>query len=79
MIYVNFTAVAVVGFWVGFADEFKLSVCYPRSNVDQQMQASARLLNDLNNIADTSLSWNLKLNPAKCVIMGVGEKSVSDQ
>ena len=54
-------------------------VCYPRNNVDLQMQASVRLQNALNNIADTSLSWNLKLNPAKCVITRFGEKSVTDQ
>ena len=79
LIYVNFITVAVAGCWVAFADDFKLCVCYPRNNVDQQMQASVRLQNDLNNIADTSLSWNLKLNPAKCVIMRFGERSGTDQ
>ena len=67
----------MAGCWVAFADDFKLCVCYPRNIVDQQMQASVRLQNYLNNIADTSLSWNLKLNPAKCVRFG--EKSVTDQ
>ena len=43
------------------------------------MQASARLQTDLNNIADTRLSWNLKLNPAKRVIMSFGGKSETDQ
>ena len=55
------------------------TVCYPRNNVDQKMLASVRLQNDLNNIAVASLSWSLKLNPAKCVIKRFGEKSVTDQ
>ena len=69
----------MAGCWVSFADDFKLCVCYLRNNVDQQMQASVRLQNDLNYIADTSLSWNLKLNPSKCVLMRFDEKSVTDQ
>ena len=56
LIYVNFITVAVAGCWVAFTDNFKLCVCYPRNNVDQLMQASLRLQNDLSNIADTSLS-----------------------
>ena len=70
LMYVNFITVAVAA---AFADEFKLCVCYPRNNVDKQMQVSVWLQNDLNNIADTSLSWNLKLNPAKCLEMRFGE------
>ena len=69
----------MVGCWVAFADYFKLYVSYPRNKLYQQMQASVRLQNDLRNIAEPSLSWNLKLNPAKCVIMMFGEKSVTDQ
>ena len=43
LIYVNFIIAAVAGCGVAFADHFKLCVCYPRNNVDQQMQASVRL------------------------------------
>ena len=43
------------------------------------MQASVRLQNYLNNIVDTSLSRNLKLNPAQCVIKRFGKKSMTDQ
>ena len=43
------------------------------------MQDSVRLQTYLINISDTSSSWNLKLNLAKCVIMGFGKKSVTDQ
>ena len=53
LIYVKFIAVAVVDCWVAFADDYKLCVCYTRNNLDQQMRASVRLQNDLNNIADT--------------------------
>ena len=51
----------------------------PINNVDQQIQASVRLQIDLINIADTGLSWNLKLNPAECVIVRFVQKSVTDQ
>ena len=43
------------------------------------MQASIRQQNDLTSIADTTLSWNLKLHQVKSVIMRFGEKSVIDQ
>ena len=66
LIYVNFITVAVAGCWFAFTDEFKLCNCYPRNNVDQKMQ------NNLNNIADTSLSWNLKLYPVEHEIMRFG-------
>ena len=69
----------MVSCWLAFADDLNLCICYPRNNVDQQMQVSVRLQNDLNNIADTSLSWSLKLNPAKCVIVTFGGKSVTGQ
>ena len=75
----NFITDAVSGCWVAFADDFKLCVFYPRYNVDQQMQASVRLQNDSYNNADTSLSWNLKLIPAKCIIMRFGEKYLTYQ
>ena len=65
--------------WVAFAADFKLCVCYLKNNVDRQMQASVRLQNDFNNSAIPSLSWSIKLNPAKCVILRFGEKSVTDQ
>ena len=65
--------------WLSLADDFKLCVCYLRNNVDQQMQASVGLQKDLNNFADTSLSCNLKLNPAKFLIMRFGENSLTDQ
>ena len=56
LIYVNFIIVAVASCWVAFADDFKLRVCYPKNNVDHQVQAFVRLQNDLINIEDTSLS-----------------------
>ena len=51
----------------------------PKKNCRPEMEASVRLQRLLNNIADTSLSWNLKLNPAKCVIIRYGKKSVIEQ
>ena len=67
LINVNSITVAVAGYWIAFADDFKLCVCYPIKKLYQKRQA------------DTSLSWNLKLNPANCVIMMFGDKSVTDQ
>ena len=43
------------------------------------MQASVGLQNYLNNIAATSLSWKLKLDPAIFVIIRLGEKSMTKQ
>ena len=37
LIYVKFITVAVAGCSVAFADDIKLSVCYPRNNMDHQM------------------------------------------
>ena len=77
LIYVNFITAEVTGSWVAFADDFKLCVSYPRRNSGQRMVGSRNLQSDLNSIAQRSSSWNLKLNPSKCVVMRFGEKSQS--
>ena len=33
-----------------------------------------KLQHDLNHVAETSRCWNLKLNPAKCMVMRFGER-----
>ena len=76
---VNYITAAVAGCWVAFAHYFRLCVCYPRNIIDQQMRVSVRQQNVLNKIAETYSSWNLKLNPEKCVIMRFGENYVTDQ
>ena len=74
LIYVNFITSNVIGSWAAFADDFKLSVCYPRNNLDDREEGMRKLQQDLNHVAETSRCWNLKLNPAKCMVMRFGER-----
>ena len=73
LIYVNFITKDVSGSWAAFADDFKISVCYPRNVSQERVQAVCSLQTDFYSIARHSLSWNLTLNPANCVIYGLGK------
>ena len=77
LVYVNYITRDVVGSWAAFADDYKVSVCYPRGDPMGMQEGVERLQADLDSIAGASSSWNLKLNPAKCVMMryGVGGDS----
>ena len=79
LIYVNFITRDVVGSWAAFADDFKISVCYPRKSVQNRVEGVDRLQRDLDSIASASSSWNLKLNPSKCVVIRFGERSSDSQ
>ena len=73
LIYANLIARDVTGYWCAFADDFKISTWYSREPGDRRAGIS-RLQADLDSITCVSSSWNLKLNPAKCVIMRFGER-----
>ena len=66
LIYVNFVAGGVGSFWVAFADDFKVGLCFERDGV---LSGSADLQRDLDEIVQRSSSWNLNLNIGKCVAM----------
>ena len=73
LIYINCVTSNVLGTLAVFADDFKLSMCYPRNNLDDREESMRKLQQDLNHVAETSRYWNLKPNPDKLMIMSFGE------
>ena len=51
MIYVNFITSNVLGSWAVFANDFKLSVCYPRNNLHDRDEHIRKLQQDVNHVA----------------------------
>ena len=74
LIYAHLITSNVLGLWAASADDFKLSVCYARNNLDDRDKALQKLQQDLNHVAETSRCWNLKLNPAEGMVMRFGEQ-----
>ena len=74
MVYANFITSNILEPWVAFYDDLKLSVCYPRNNLDDRGESMRKLQQDLNIVPVTSRCWNLKLIPAKCMVMRFGER-----
>ena len=72
LIYANFIASGVECEWTAFADDFKLCVCYPRTRVGVPASGSSALQRSIDSLVATSKSWNLSLNPGKCVVMQFG-------
>ena len=62
------------GSLAAFADNFKLSFCYPRNNFDDREEGMRKLQQDLNQRAEASSCWSLKLNPAKFMVKRFGER-----
>ena len=54
---------------MAFADDFKLYFSFPRTTHSANANP---LQQDLDNLFQASSSWNLKLNPDKCVVMRFG-------
>jgi len=75
LIYANFVMNEVGSLWVAFADDFKLGVAYRTS---ERGRAGTVLQDDLDSIVRISSSWNLKLNPGKCVVMRFGRGCAGD-
>ena len=73
MTYVNFTTSKVLGCWAAFAHDFKLSECYPRNKLNDKEKSMRKLRQDLIHVAETNRRWNIKLNPAKCMVIRFGE------
>ena len=69
IIYVNSLAQSLSSMWYSFADDYKLFVAY-RGGSDGQSRL--QLQRDLDDIFIISGSWNLKLNPSKCVVVRFG-------
>ena len=73
LVYANFIAKDVTGYWCAFADDFKIGAWYSREPAERLVGVSG-LQADLDTLAHVSASWNLKLNPAKCVVMRFGAR-----
>ena len=54
---------------MAFADDFKVYVSYRRSPSDCFLDGVTELQRDLSRIHAVATSWNLRLNPEKCVVM----------
>ena len=76
LIYVNLIAKDATSFWVSFADDFKLGLAY-REGVDN-ITRQLELQRDVDRLAATSASWNLRLNHDKCVVMRFGGRNSQD-
>ena len=72
LIYVNFITAGIDCHWTAFADDFKLCVCYPRGDSGDGLDARTLLQSSICRLVSTSKSWNLCLNPAKCVVVRFG-------
>ena len=51
--YVNFITSNALGSWAEFADDFKVSVCYPRNTVNDRVEGMRKSQQDLNHVAET--------------------------
>jgi hypothetical protein len=65
LIYVNFLTDGLVSKFGAFADDFKIYLSFQRCDVVGGMSALQR---DLDSVFQTASSWNLSLNPSKCVV-----------
>ena len=74
LVYANSIANSCQNGWYSFADDFKLYCAYPRSDV---ITGANSLQADLDLVYERSLSWNLKLNSSKCVVMKFGVVSAA--
>ena len=77
LVYVNYIAKDVTGYWCAFADDFKIGAWYSHEPAERLVGVSS-LQADLDALARASSSWNLRLNPAKCVVMRFGARGVTD-
>ena len=68
LIYINSIADANNSHWKAFADDYKLYIGYPRKR-GMPAAGSLSLQEDLNKVCMVGESWNLELNPSKCVVM----------
>lgn len=69
LVYINYVANDLSCSYKAFADDFKLYLKYPRTNSSQVFCGIRSLQNDLNVVDSVARSWNLALNPRKCVVM----------
>ena len=64
---------------MAFEDDFKVSISFPRRDKGEEQTRVSQLQCDLDSIARISGSWNLKLNPGKCVGVRFGSAAMEGQ
>jgi hypothetical protein len=69
LIYINSVANDLSCSFKVFADDFKLYMQYSRKDSGLLLDSIAALQADLDRVQAVSFSWNLVLNPGKCVAM----------
>lgn len=70
LIYVNFLGRSLVtGLYKAFADDYKLYLRYSWKSLENVHDSVSALQSDLDSVSLVSSSWNLVLNPDKCVVM----------
>ena len=81
LIYANFIASGVECVWSAFADDFKLCICYPRRDSEAGDVGRSALQRSISSVAEKSGTWNLTLNPSKCVVIrfGGGRSDLSER
>ena len=72
IIYANHLAASFTCKWYAYADDFKLYCSIPVGNTGDPSQ---QVQMDLNALWRVSTSWNLRLNPRKCVVIRFGTGS----
>ena len=75
LIYANFLASGLSSKWYAYADDFKL---YCARDIGRG-NSSDELQEDLNVLSSRSASWNLKVNPGKCVVIRFGHRGAGTQ
>ena len=72
IIYVNFLMAGTSCTWFSYADDFKICINYksPADNTEAES-----LQSDLDHVYSAAASWNLFLNPEKCVVVRFGDRA----
>jgi len=68
LVYANFLTNGLKSKFVAFADDFKIYLHYGQQEV-MGPSGMASLQEDLDKFYNVASSWNLSLNPSKCVVM----------
>jgi len=72
LVYINHVCQGLLCSYKAFADDYKLYLRFPRKDSKLAISGVMALQQGLDKIDEVSRSWNLKLNPDKCVVMRFG-------
>jgi hypothetical protein len=76
LVYINFVSHGLSCCHKAFADDYKLYLKFSRKDKESAMVSITSLQRSLDRVDLVSRSWNLKLNPEKCVVMRFGRCDV---